>query len=34
VREYLDAGARHVVFNVLELDDADRLLEVARAAAG
>jgi alkanesulfonate monooxygenase SsuD/methylene tetrahydromethanopterin reductase-like flavin-dependent oxidoreductase (luciferase family) len=34
VREYLDAGARHVVFNILELDDADRLTEVARAAAG
>jgi probable F420-dependent oxidoreductase len=34
VREYVDAGARHVVFNILELDDADRLMEVARAAAG
>src|SRR5581483_8343305 len=34
VRQYLDAGARHVVFNVLELDDAGRLMEVARAAAG
>jgi probable F420-dependent oxidoreductase len=34
VREYLDAGARHVVFNILELDDADRLMKVARAAAG
>jgi alkanesulfonate monooxygenase SsuD/methylene tetrahydromethanopterin reductase-like flavin-dependent oxidoreductase (luciferase family) len=34
VREYVDAGARHVVFNILELDDAERLMEVARAAAG
>jgi probable F420-dependent oxidoreductase len=34
VREYLDAGARHVVFNILELEDAGRLMEVARAAAG
>jgi probable F420-dependent oxidoreductase len=34
VREYVDAGARHVVFNILELDDAERLTEVARAAAG
>jgi probable F420-dependent oxidoreductase len=34
VREYLDAGARHVVFNILEPDDAGRLMEVARAAAG
>lgn len=34
VREYLDAGARHLVFNILELDDAERLAEVARAAAG
>jgi probable F420-dependent oxidoreductase len=34
VREYLDAGAQHVVFNILELDDAERLMEVARAAAG
>ncbi len=34
VREYLDAGAQHVVFNILELGDADRLMEVARAAAG
>ena len=34
VREYLDAGAQHVVFNILELEDADRLMEVARAAAG
>jgi probable F420-dependent oxidoreductase len=34
VREYIDAGARHVVFNILELDDGERLMEVARAAAG
>ena len=34
VREYLDAGARHVVFNALELEDVERLREVARAAAG
>ena len=34
VREYLDAGAEHVVFNILEPDDAERLMEVARAAAG
>jgi probable F420-dependent oxidoreductase len=34
VREYLDAGAKHVVFNILEPDDAGRLMEVARAAAG
>jgi len=34
VREYIDAGARHVVFNILELDDAERLWEVAYAAAG
>ena len=34
VREYIDAGARHVVFNILELGDAERLREVARAAAG
>jgi probable F420-dependent oxidoreductase len=33
IREYVDAGARHLVFNVLELDDADRLAEVALAAA-
>ena len=33
VREYVTAGARHIVFNVLELDDADRLAEVAYAAA-
>ncbi len=34
VREYVDAGARHIVFNLGELDDAERLAEVARAAAG
>jgi probable F420-dependent oxidoreductase len=34
VGEYLDAGARHVVFNILELGDAERLMEVTRAAAG
>ena len=34
VREYVEAGAKHVVFNILELDDAERLVEVARAAAG
>lgn len=34
VREYIDAGAQHIVFNILEPDDADRLIEVARAAAG
>jgi probable F420-dependent oxidoreductase len=33
IREYVDAGAQHVVFNVLELDDAERLAEVALAAA-
>lgn len=34
VREYIDAGAEHVVFNALEPDDAERLMEVCRAAAG
>jgi probable F420-dependent oxidoreductase len=34
VKEYVDAGARHVVFNILEPDDAERMMEVARAAAG
>ncbi len=34
VREYLDAGARHIVFNLGEPEDAERLAEVARAAAG
>ena len=33
IREYVDAGARHIVFNILELDDAERLAEVALAAA-
>jgi probable F420-dependent oxidoreductase len=34
LREYVDAGARHVVFNVCEPEDVERLQEVARAAAG
>jgi probable F420-dependent oxidoreductase len=34
VREYVDAGARHIVFNILEPDDAERLREVTRAATG
>ncbi len=34
LREYLDAGARHVVFNVCEPEDVERLREVALAAAG
>jgi probable F420-dependent oxidoreductase len=34
LREYIDAGARHVVFNVCEPEDVGRLREVARAAAG
>jgi len=34
LREYLDAGARHVVFNVCEPEDVERLREVAHAAAG
>jgi probable F420-dependent oxidoreductase len=34
VREYIDAGARHVVFNLGEPEDAERLAEVVRAAAG
>jgi probable F420-dependent oxidoreductase len=33
VREYVDAGAQHIVFNVAEPDDAERLAEVAFAAA-
>jgi probable F420-dependent oxidoreductase len=33
IREYVAAGARHIVFNILELDDAERLAEVAYAAA-
>ena len=32
VREYLDAGARHIVFNLCEAEDAERLSEVVRAA--
>jgi probable F420-dependent oxidoreductase len=34
LREYVDAGARHIVFNVCEPEDVARLREVARAAAG
>ena len=34
VREYLDAGARHVVFNLGGARGRGRLAEVARAAAG
>jgi probable F420-dependent oxidoreductase len=34
VREYIDAGAKHIVFNLGEYEDAERLVEVARAAAG
>lgn len=33
IREYALAGARHVVFNIMDLDDAERLAEVAFAAA-
>jgi probable F420-dependent oxidoreductase len=33
VREYVDAGARHVVFNVAVPEDVERLAEVALAAA-
>lgn len=33
VREYVEAGARHVVFNVAVPEDAERLAEVALAAA-
>jgi alkanesulfonate monooxygenase SsuD/methylene tetrahydromethanopterin reductase-like flavin-dependent oxidoreductase (luciferase family) len=33
IGEYVDAGARHIVFNILEFDDAERLAEVAYAAA-
>jgi probable F420-dependent oxidoreductase len=33
VREYVDAGAEHIVFNVAEPEDAERLAEVAFAAA-
>ena len=34
IREYLDAGAQHVIFNILELKDAERLAEVIVATAG
>jgi probable F420-dependent oxidoreductase len=34
VREYIEAGARHIVFNLGQPEDAERLAEVARAAAG
>jgi probable F420-dependent oxidoreductase len=33
VREYVEAGARHVVFNIAAPEDAERLAEVALAAA-
>ena len=33
VREYVDAGARHVVFNIAAPEDAERLAEVVLAAA-
>jgi probable F420-dependent oxidoreductase len=33
VREYADAGAQHIVFNIAEPEDAVRLAEVAFAAA-
>ncbi|HZQ65614.1 MAG TPA: LLM class flavin-dependent oxidoreductase [Gaiellaceae bacterium] len=33
VQAYVDAGARHVVFNVAEPEDAERLAEVVLAAA-
>jgi probable F420-dependent oxidoreductase len=33
IREYVDAGARHVVFNIAEAEDAERLAEIAFAAA-
>jgi probable F420-dependent oxidoreductase len=33
VREYVDAGAQHVVFNIAEPEDAERLAEVAFAVA-
>jgi alkanesulfonate monooxygenase SsuD/methylene tetrahydromethanopterin reductase-like flavin-dependent oxidoreductase (luciferase family) len=33
VREYVEAGARHVVFNVAAPEDAERLAEVVLAAA-
>jgi len=33
VGEYVDAGAQHIVFNIAEPEDAERLAEVAFAAA-
>jgi probable F420-dependent oxidoreductase len=33
VHEYADAGAQHIVFNIAEPEDAERLAEVAFAAA-
>jgi probable F420-dependent oxidoreductase len=33
IREYVEAGARHVVFNVVAPEDAERLAEVTLAAA-
>ena len=33
VREYVEAGARHIVFNIAEPEDAERLAEVTLAAA-
>ena len=33
VREYVDAGAQHIVFNIAEPEDAERLAEVAFAVA-
>jgi probable F420-dependent oxidoreductase len=33
VREYVDAGAEHIVFNIAEPEDAERLAEVTLAAA-
>ena len=33
VREYVDAGAEHIVFNIVEPEDAERLAEVAFATA-
>jgi len=34
IADYADAGARHIVFNVCEPEDVERLAQVARAAAG
>ena len=33
IREYVEAGARHIVFNIASAEDAERLAEVALAAA-